>query len=81
MKRFHVHVSVGDLEASKAFYSRLFGAVPAVERHDDARWLGTVDLQGIVWESFHTPGAVEQDGHGTPAARESACGEGACCLR
>jgi catechol 2,3-dioxygenase-like lactoylglutathione lyase family enzyme len=39
MKRFHVHVSVKDLEGSKAFYSRLFGAEPAVVRHDYAKWM------------------------------------------
>lgn len=27
MKRFHVHAHVHDLQASIAFYSRLFGAV------------------------------------------------------
>jgi len=39
MKRFHVHVSVQDLEGSKAFYSRLFGAAPAVVKHDYAKWM------------------------------------------
>lgn len=39
MKRFHVHVSVRDLEGSKAFYTRLFGAEPAVARRDYAKWM------------------------------------------
>lgn len=39
MKRFHVHVAVSDLEGSTAFYTRLFGAGPAVLRHDYAKWL------------------------------------------
>ena len=39
MRRFHVHVAVQDLESSKAFYSRLFGAEPAVVRHDYANWV------------------------------------------
>ncbi len=39
MKRFHVHVSVQDLAASKAFYSRLFAAEPAVVKHDYAKWM------------------------------------------
>lgn len=39
MKRFHVHLSVKNLEGSKIFYSRLFGAEPAVVRHDYAKWM------------------------------------------
>lgn len=39
MKRFHVHVAVDDLEGSKAFYSKLFGAGPAVVHHDYAKWM------------------------------------------
>ena len=39
MKRFHVHVSVHDLEQSIRFYSALFGAEPAVKKPDYAKWL------------------------------------------
>jgi catechol 2,3-dioxygenase-like lactoylglutathione lyase family enzyme len=39
MKRFHVHVAVDDLDGSKAFYTKLFGAEPAVIRHDYAKWM------------------------------------------
>lgn len=39
MKRFHVHVSVEDLAASTRFYSALFGAQPAVEKSDYAKWM------------------------------------------
>ncbi|MBD3729497.1 MAG: VOC family protein [Sphingomonadales bacterium] len=39
MKRFHVHVGVTDLDSSIAFYSRLFGAEPAVVKHDYAKWM------------------------------------------
>lgn len=39
MNRFHVHVHVADLEASIRFYSQLFGAEPAVRKHDYAKWL------------------------------------------
>jgi len=39
MKRFHVHVSVEDLGKSIRFYSSLFGAPPAVERADYAKWM------------------------------------------
>lgn len=39
MKRFHVHVRVADLGASIAFYSRLFGAAPARQEADYAKWM------------------------------------------
>jgi catechol 2,3-dioxygenase-like lactoylglutathione lyase family enzyme len=39
MKRFHVHVAVDDLDGSKAFYTKLFGAEPAVVKHDYAKWM------------------------------------------
>src|SRR4051812_35696268 len=39
MKRFHVHLGVPDLNASIAFYSKLFGAEPAVRKDDYAKWM------------------------------------------
>lgn len=39
MKRFHVHVAVGDLEASIRFYSVLFAAEPSVRKTDYAKWM------------------------------------------
>jgi len=39
MKRFHVHVSVGDLEQSIRFYSTLFGSEPTVTKTDYAKWM------------------------------------------
>jgi catechol 2,3-dioxygenase-like lactoylglutathione lyase family enzyme len=39
MKRLHLHVKVGDLERSIAFYSELFGALPSLRRADYAKWL------------------------------------------
>jgi catechol 2,3-dioxygenase-like lactoylglutathione lyase family enzyme len=39
MKRFHVHVRVADLAASIAFYNRLFGAQPARQEADYAKWM------------------------------------------
>jgi catechol 2,3-dioxygenase-like lactoylglutathione lyase family enzyme len=39
MKRFHVHVAVADLDGSIRFYSSLFGAPPAVEKVDYAKWM------------------------------------------
>ncbi len=45
MKRFHVHVSVDDLDASIRFYSTVFGATPTVVKPDYAKWM--VDDPGI----------------------------------
>ena len=39
MKRFHVHVSVDDLDASIKFYSTVFSAPPAVLKPDYAKWM------------------------------------------
>ncbi len=39
MKRFHVHVHVGDLDSSVRFYSALFGEQPAVLKTDYAKWM------------------------------------------
>jgi hypothetical protein len=38
MKRFHVHVSVANLQKSVPFYATLFGAAPTVEKPDYAKW-------------------------------------------
>ncbi len=38
MKRFHVHVSVANLNKSVPFYSALFGAPPTVNKPDYAKW-------------------------------------------
>ena len=39
MKRFHVHAHVEDLQASIAFYSKLFAAEPARIEADYAKWM------------------------------------------
>lgn len=39
MNRFHVHVSVKDLDESIGFYSKLFGAAPSVIKPDYAKWM------------------------------------------
>jgi catechol 2,3-dioxygenase-like lactoylglutathione lyase family enzyme len=39
MKRFHVHVSVDDLDANVRFYSSVFGVRPTVLRADYAKWM------------------------------------------
>ena len=39
MKRFHVNVSVTDLDKSIEFYRTLFGEEPAVQKADYAKWM------------------------------------------
>ena len=39
MKRFHVHAHVEDLQASIAFYSRMFAAEPSRVESDYAKWM------------------------------------------
>jgi predicted lactoylglutathione lyase len=39
MKRFHVHLHVQDLNASMAFYNKLFDALPARIEGDYAKWM------------------------------------------
>ena len=39
MKRFHIHIAVGNLQENIRFYSALFGVEPSVSRHDYAKWM------------------------------------------
>ena len=39
MKRFHIHTHVEDLQASVAFYSKMFGAEPSRIESDYAKWM------------------------------------------
>ncbi len=39
MKRFHVHLSVQELESSIRFYSTLFGQQPSRHEDDYAKWM------------------------------------------
>jgi catechol 2,3-dioxygenase-like lactoylglutathione lyase family enzyme len=39
MKRFHVNISVTDLDASIGFYNSLFDTAPAVVKEDYAKWM------------------------------------------
>ena len=38
-KRFHVSLTVADLDQSVAFYSRLFAASPVIRKTDYAKWM------------------------------------------
>lgn len=39
MKRFHVHISVDDLDANVRFYAGVFGVPPTVLKSDYAKWM------------------------------------------
>ncbi len=39
MKRFHVHVSVDNLDKSIHFYGALFGVGPTIQKDDYAKWM------------------------------------------
>lgn len=39
MKRFHVHVTVYDIDSNVQFYSSLFGTAPTVLEPDYAEWI------------------------------------------
>jgi catechol 2,3-dioxygenase-like lactoylglutathione lyase family enzyme len=39
MKRFHIHLSVEDLDQNIRFYSTLFGCPPSVRHDDYAKWM------------------------------------------
>lgn len=38
MKRFHIHISVVDLDKSIQFYSKVFNSEPTVLKNDYAKW-------------------------------------------
>lgn len=57
MKRFHVHLSVQDLEKSIPFYSALFGTQPSVHRPDYAKWmLEDPKVNFAISQLGHAPG-------------------------
>lgn len=39
MKRLHIHISAVDLDATKRFYSALFGQAPSVDKPDYMKWM------------------------------------------
>lgn len=57
MKRFHVNVTVEDLESSIRFYQTLFGEDPAVVKKDYAKWmLDDPRVNFSIAESSHSRG-------------------------
>jgi len=39
MKRLHIHISAADMDATKKFYSALFGQAPSVDEPDYMKWM------------------------------------------
>jgi len=57
MKRFHVHLSVGDFEKSVHFYNALFGVPPTVQHEDYAKWmLEDPRVNFAISQRGHAPG-------------------------
>ena len=81
MKRFHVHVSVDDLEANIKFYSTVFGAHPSVVKPDYAKWMlddprinFAISKRGLEPGVDHLGLQVELDTELNVAARASGSG-------
>lgn len=56
--RIHISVPVSNLDASKAFYTRLFGAQPAKVKPDYANW--RLDTPALHLALVHAPQAVDR---------------------
>ena len=39
MKRMHIHISAADMDATRTFYSALFGQAPSVDEPDYMKWM------------------------------------------
>ena len=94
MKRFHVHVSVKEMQESVRFYSAMFGQQPTVVKDDYAKWMlddprvnvaisnrsakTGVDHLGIQVESAEELSGVEADLHHASDAVQAGSGA-ACC--
>ena len=94
MKRFHVHVSVEDLQPSIRFYSSMFGTEPSVKKDDYAKWmLEDPRLNFAISTRGHRPGVnhlgfqVDSDGELAQLRQQVAAAEipaldqagAACC--
>jgi catechol 2,3-dioxygenase-like lactoylglutathione lyase family enzyme len=62
MKRFHVHVSVGNLDESVRFYSTVFGTGPAVQKTDYAKWMLEDPRVNFAISTHHQPIGVNHLG-------------------
>jgi hypothetical protein len=77
MKRFHLHVSVDNLEESIQFYSTLFAERPNVRQSDYAKWMledprmGSIPVYGEDTPVFN---------HGASTIPALSQAEAACCV-
>ena len=94
MKRFHVHVSVKEMQEGVRFYSAMFGQQPTVVKDDYAKWMlddprvnfaisnrsakTGVDHLGIQVESAEELSGVEADLHHASDAVQPGTGAPCC---
>ena len=94
MKRFHVHVSVKEMQKGVRFYSAMFGQQPTVVKDDYAKWMlddprvnfaisnrsakTGVDHLGIQVESAEELSGVEADLHRASDAVQPGTGAPCC---
>ena len=94
MKRFHVHVSVKEMQEGVRFYSAMFGQQPTVLKDDYAKWMlddprvnfaisnritkTGVDHLGIQVESAEELSGVEADLHRASDAVQAGSGAPCC---
>lgn len=62
MKRFHVHVSVDNLDESIRFYSTLFVTAPTVQHADYAKWMLEDPRVNFAISTRRQPGGVNHLG-------------------
>ena len=62
MKRMHVNIRVNDLAASVAYYSRLFGSAPTVEKGDYAKWMLEEPRVNFALSATSGPAGIEHLG-------------------
>ena len=70
MKRFHVHVSVDNLDESVRFYSTLFAAQPTVRQADYAKWMIEDPRMNFAISAHRQPVGVNHLGFQVDSAEE-----------
>jgi hypothetical protein len=72
MKRFHLHVSVKNLDESIRFYSTLFAAEPVVRQANYAKWMLEDPRLNFAISTRHQPMGVNHLGV-SPRSSQLAC--------
>lgn len=70
MKRFHVQVSVQELEPALKFYANLFGVAPTVQHFDYAKWMLEDPRVNFAISSRGAPAGVNHLGLQVESAEE-----------